>query len=480
MSHVVVDDLLDGPGVDIVKAIRRGLVTRRDVVVASLERAHERNSIVNAVASFDDARAVAAATLADRYDLQRPLEGVPCTIKDTIETAGLRTTAGSRRFVDYVPSEDAPSVRRVRAAGAVVCGKSNVPSLAGDIDTTNDLFGRTENPWRPGRTAGGSSGGSAAAVASGLSTFDIGSDFAGSLRVPAAYCGVYAHRPTEGVVPTLGHIPPWPGAQTERDLVAIGPVARDPRDLAIVLRAIAGSRRTTPGGWDLTLAERVRDDGHWSVAVTVCDSHFTTAHDVRCAIEDLASELVRLGVRVVEAVLPVSLSEVFECFARLLGAAVSISLDDERFALTRDYADELDDRYARRDALAVTQTHREWLQLLEWRAELARAFDHFLCDVDVWLSPVTQTVAPPVFDAGTDRYARRIMVDNEEHPYFEQLAWTAPAAVARLPATTAPIGVIEGLPTSVQVISRSFNDYVTLEFADTLRAITGSFRHPTR
>src|SRR3989442_8943387 len=162
------------------------------------------------------------------------------TIKDSLETAGMRTTSGASELADHVPAEDAPAVARLVAAGAVVFGKTNLPTYASDAQTYNPIFGTTNNPWDPTRTPGGSSGGSAAAVAAGLTGLELGSDIGGSIRNPAHYCGVYGHKPTYGIVPTRGHIPGPPGTLSEVDIAVVGPLARSADDLDLALSVLAG------------------------------------------------------------------------------------------------------------------------------------------------------------------------------------------------------------------------------------------------
>ena len=236
---------------DIAAAVRAGEVSALEVVEAHLAHIHQHNPSLNAIVTLDEEGARAAARAADearaRGEPLGPLHGVPVTIKDAIETAGLRTTVGSPLLADHVPDEDAVAVARLRAAGAIVLGKTNVPVLSAAAQTSNPIFGRTNNPWDVSRTPGGSSGGSAAAVASGMSPLDLGADIGGSLRIPASFCGVCSLKPTEHRVPTAGHIPPLPGyPQAVRHMNTLGPLARTVDDLTLALRVIAGPHRRQP------------------------------------------------------------------------------------------------------------------------------------------------------------------------------------------------------------------------------------------
>jgi amidase len=201
---------------ELATGIRQRRVSAMEVLDAYLAQIARHNPAFNAIVTLDAERARRRAQDADaalaQGNVWGPLHGVPITIKDSIETAGLRTTSGFPPLADYVPSADAPVVARLRAAGAIILGKTNLPTLAGDAQTDNPLFGRSNNPWDVTRTPGGSTGGGAAAVAAGLSPLEIGSDYGGSVRGPAHFCGVYALKPTDRRLPDTGHIPELPGA----------------------------------------------------------------------------------------------------------------------------------------------------------------------------------------------------------------------------------------------------------------------------
>ena len=228
------------------RMIRYKEVSAVEVLDAYLEQIDKHNSKINAIATLNAKKARNRAIKADealaRGENWGALHGVPITIKDTIETAGLLTTAGYPSLKNYIPSKDATTVARLKAAGAIIFAKTNPAKLAGDYQTQNPLFGQTNNPWDLNRTVGGSSGGSASAVAAGFSPLDLGSDVAGSIRHPANYCGVYGFMPTDRRVPTTGHIPPLPGRpQFIRHLLRIGTLARSVGDLQLCFSLIAGA-----------------------------------------------------------------------------------------------------------------------------------------------------------------------------------------------------------------------------------------------
>jgi Asp-tRNA(Asn)/Glu-tRNA(Gln) amidotransferase A subunit family amidase len=233
-----VDDLAFRSGSELVASLRRREVSSRELLDIYLDRIDRLNPDVNAVVTIDAERARREADAADkatmRGDADGALHGLPMTVKDSIETAGLRTTAGAAELADHVPTVDAPAVARLRAAGAVVFGKTNLPAWAGDCQTFNELFGTTNNPWDTTRTPGGSSGGSAAAVAAGTVPWSIGTDTGGSIRQPAALCGIVGLKPTYGAISRYGMI------AFASSLDQAGPFTRDTTDAALLLQAMAG------------------------------------------------------------------------------------------------------------------------------------------------------------------------------------------------------------------------------------------------
>ena len=230
---------------ELAAAVRARRVSARELIELHLARIARHNPSLNAICTLDEAGARRRAQDADaalaRGDLWGLLHGVPMTIKDALETAGLRTTGGHPPLKDYVPAHDAPAVARLRHAGAILLGKTNVPPLSADYRADNPIFGRTNNPWNVERTPGGSTGGGAAAVAAGLCAFDVGSDLAGSVRTPAHFCGLFALKPTERRVPNIGHIPEPPGVpRAVRHMNVLGPLARSVEDLALITKTISG------------------------------------------------------------------------------------------------------------------------------------------------------------------------------------------------------------------------------------------------
>jgi len=264
---------------------------------------------------------MAADEATARGELTGPLHGLPMTVKDTFETEGLVTTSGATELAQYVPQHDAVAVARLKAAGAIIFGKSNTPMYAGDWQTYNDVYGRTNNPWDLSRTAGGSSGGPAAAVAAGLTPLEFGSDIAGSIRNPAHYNGVYGHKPSWGIVPDRGHIPGPPGRLAPVDIAVVGPIARGVADLRMVLDIVAGPLPQEAAGWRLNLDTGTSLGGVGELRVATVFGEGSDlvpiASDVRANLDAFAARVADAGARVDAVALPVPLAEGFSCWQDL-------------------------------------------------------------------------------------------------------------------------------------------------------------------
>jgi len=292
--------------VELAAAVRARRCSARELTELYLARIARYNPSLNALCTLDEAGALRRAREADealaRGELWGPLHGVPMSIKDALETAGMRTTGGHPPLKDYVPQRDATAVARLRAAGAILLGKSNVPPLSADYRADNEIFGRTNNPWNLERTPGGSTGGGAAAVAAGLSAFDLGSDLAGSVRTPAHFCGLFGLKTTERRVPNTGHIPEVPGLpRAVRHMNVLGPLARSVEDLALITRTVCGPDDAEwdvpPVPWNEPPAAELRAHRFaWSTSF----GGIPVSADTRQAIQRLASALARLGCSVEE------------------------------------------------------------------------------------------------------------------------------------------------------------------------------------
>lgn len=466
---------------EIIAALRAGAVTSVDLTDEAITRIEREDKAVNAICVPDFDRARAAARAADQARARgedRPLLGVPVTVKECYNIAGLPTTWGMPQYRDFVPAEDAVQVSRLKAAGAVILGKTNVPLGLQDIQSFNEIHGTTNNPWDHERTSGGSSGGSAAALACGFGALSIGSDLAGSLRTPAHFCGVYAHKPTLGLVAGRGMVPPSaPALPVELDLAVVGPMARTARDLTLLLDVMAGPDPLTFGvGHELTLPparrERLAD-----FRVLVIEDHplIPTGAAVRAGVQRVAAALADGGARVERhsPLLP-DLADAAKLYMELL-----ISGSVARFPLgsqDRPPADDTSLDAVRRRALSFS--HHDWLAANHGRELHRHGWRQLFAEFDAVVCPITPTPAFP-HDHSPDPMARRIAIDGAEYPYFDQLVWAGLATMPGLPATAVPAGRSpEGLPVGVQLIGPAFEDRTPLRLAELLEPEIGGFRAP--
>ncbi|RJL31697.1 amidase family protein [Bailinhaonella thermotolerans] len=464
------DELAYFPAHRLARMIAAGEIGSREVLGIYLDRVERINPHVNAIVTLDAERAMEQAFRADEIRARGgslgPLHGVPMTVKDSVETAWVRTTCGLPGLSDHVPAEDAPVVGRLRAAGAVIFGKTNTPALESMAITENPLFGVTRNPWDPTRTAGGSSGGSAAALAAGLTALELGGDDAGSNRMPAHFCGVFGHKPTHGFVPTLGHIPPMPGSHAQPDLGVLGPLARSARDLEIALRVTAGPLDDQALAWRLTLpAARP-----WPMRVAYWfDDPYTPLDDgVRLRLETAVKALKDAGAEVTQVHQPMgSLAAHHRMFTVLSASLFSHVLPEEEFA--GHVARASDQGRAGDYARGVLTSKREWNLADEERCLLRARWADFFTHYDVLLTPVVQATA---FPHPRDPGERPITVNGQRvSPDIPINAWTGLASAALLPATAAPVGLSpDGLPVGIQIIGPHLEDLTTLTLAAHLEA----------
>ncbi|MDE2478210.1 MAG: amidase [Betaproteobacteria bacterium] len=469
-------------------ALSAAQVSAAELTEAAIARIERYEPLLNAVCVRDFARARDAAREADRAlarGEQRPLLGVPLLVKESFNVAGLPTTWGFPQHRDFTAAQDALAVARAKAAGAVVLGKTNVPLGLGDWQSYNEIHGTTNNPHDPARTPGGSSGGSAAALAAGYVPLALGSDIGGSLRVPAHFCGVHAHKPSLGIVPGRGHLPPpLPPLPDTPELAVVGPMARCAADLELLLDAIAG-----PDEWDQGVAYRLelppprhrRLEQH---RVLVLDSHplVPTSDAVTQAVGALAEHLARAGVSLARRseLLP-DLAGTGRLYGRLLLSFLAANGPEALYADMQRKAAGLPagDTTPEADSLrASVLSHRDWIAAsqqrnrvrAQWR-ELFRAFDAVICPV----SPVTAFAHDH-----SDMRARRIDIDGRSVPYGDQIAWSGLATLPGLPATAMPIGRSQqGLPIGIQIIGPWLEDRTPLRLARLLEAEFGGFRAPS-
>lgn len=482
-------DLDFATATELTQALRDRVVSSRELLDHLLARIDQLNPDLNAVVALDVERARAAASAADAATAAGAatgvLHGLPMTVKDVWETEGLVTTSGAPELKDHVPEHDALAVGRLKAAGAIVFGKTNTPLYAGDFQTFNDVYGLTSNPWDTTRTAGGSSGGAAAAVAAGLSPLELGSDIGGSIRNPAHYNGIYGLKPSWGVVPSRGHIPGPPGTLNESDVNCNGPLARSLPDLAMAFGAVAGPLPELVAGWRLELdAGPPIDDVTALRVATVFDEGrdlLPLAQDVRANLDAFATRLDAAGARVDAVSLPVSLADGLRAWQDLVLPIIGAGLPDEVFAAFAALGDDMGDDPMANSARALASRYRPWAQANELRQQQRIAWATLFEDYDVVLAPVMPTAAFP-HDIDRPITERVLDVDGTPVSHLVAMAWCGAIGSVLLPVVTLPTGATpEGLPVGMQVIGPFLSDRRLLGIAAALDASAGpGFTPPPR
>jgi len=471
-------------------AIRSREVSSVELLELHLEQIARHNESLNAIVTLNAERALERAAAADaalaRGEDWGPLQGTPVTIKDAIETKGIRTTGGLEPLRDHVPARDAPVVARLKAAGALVIGKTNLPVLSRDFQCENPIFGRSNNPWDLERSPGGSTGGGAAAIAVGMSPLELGSDIGGSVRIPAHFCGVYSLKPTEHRVPTTGHIPDLPNApRAVRHMNTIGPLARSLDDLQLALRLIAG-----PDGLEVEVPpvrlEPIHTPAAGSLRLAWTDDlgGVPVTSDTRAALEALGAALADAGTNVDRRV-PEDID--FDTARELHGALIhaercATMTEEEERQLVEDRG--LDpghiDRYSdnpmeRGMARAINASMRRFTELMNQRDAQILALERFFDTWDALLCPVSTTPAI----VHTPRNAP-IRVDGQELPYWlAGTAYTGPFNLTGHPAVIVPLAQSkEGLPIGLQIVGPRWSEMKLLAIARFIEPYVHGYRRP--
>ena len=480
-------DITFAPAHVLAAMIRRREISSVELMDHLINRYNTHNPTLNAVVATDFDRALAQAEEADHTlssgDIWGPYHGVPMTIKDALETEGLVTTGGSADFAKHIPTRDADAVARIKAAGAIVFGKTNVPFFSGDLQSYNDVYGTTNNPWDVTRGPGGSSGGAAAALAAGLTPLEIGSDIGGSIRTPSHLCGVFGHKPSFNLVSKRGHVPGLPGALFTGDLSVVGPMGRSARDLEIALSMIMGPDDFDGVGIAPALPEpRARDPRELTVATWFDDPACPVDAENVKLMEAAATALEQAGAVVHRDARPdFTFEEAFEIYATLLHGGTTRGFPPAVVERMREAAKNLDpnDRsHKAMQARGAALTYHEWLIWKEAQAQMRAKWASFFETYDVVLMAVAPVAAFP-HDQQSDFHARTLTVNGEARPYLDLVSWAGLPLVSYLPGTAVPVGQTKaGLPVGVQVVGPYLEDFTTIAVASMLERELGGFVAP--
>ena len=469
-------------------ALRKREVSAVELAQDAIGRIERHDTKINAVCVRDFDRALKTARAADAARAsgdQRPLLGIPLTVKESYNVVGLPTTWGMPEQRNFRPAEDALAISRVKDAGLVILGKTNVPLGLGDWQSYNDIYGTTNNPYDLTRTPGGSSGGSAAALAAGYGPVSLGSDLAGSLRVPAFHCGVFAHKPTFALVPSRGHLPPpLPPLPLDRDMAVIGPLARCAADLSLLLDVMAGPDPIEAGkAYRLALPPpRHTELKDFRVLVVDSDPVMPTNAVVRAAIDKLAKDLAKAGVRIErQSPLLPDFAASSRLFMRMLLSFLAITFQPEIYAGALAAAPSLppSDTSLQAERLrGIALSHRDWVMAESARGHLRAQWRALFDSFDAVICPVMPTPAYP-HDHSPEQEKRRIDIDGKEFVYSDQMAWPGIASLPGLPATAIPTGFSqEGLPVGVQILGPWLEDRTPLKLAELIEREFGGFVPP--
>ena len=483
-------DIVFATASQLAQMIKNKEVSAVEVLNAHLEQIAQNNGRINAVVTLNKEKAIQKAQEADeaiaRGENWGVLHGVPITIKDLIETAGITTTAGYTPLKNYVPQHDATTVARLKAAGAIILGKTNVPQFGGDYQTNNPVFGRTNNPWGLDYTVGGSSGGSGGAVAAGFSPLDLGSDIAGSIRLPAHYCGIYGFMPTDGRVSTAGHVPPLPN-QTRyvRHMLRMGPLARSIEDLQLCMSLIAGVDSRQPEVPPIALDEPINKKSELNIAWTYGYDFLPIDEDTRSCIKNLTDSLTNAGCHLTESnpteldwldtLTNYGILSFFELFAST--PSIKDLIRGFQFALKNEFLARTQTSYrssspfSKKTNLAFPPSLTKYKAILAERDRTMAQMDRFMDRWDAWICPVSLTPAFLHCDLG-----QPIKVDEVKFPYLLACGgYTMPLNFTGSPVVVIPIGQSKlGLPIGVQIVGKRWQDMEILEIAKVINKVAGN------
>ncbi len=478
-------DLSFASATELAAKIRDREISCEELLRHYLDRVDAHNAELNAIVVDIREQALEDAREADRTlaagNAVGPLHGVPMTVKESYNVAGTPTTWGNPDWQDNVAGEDAVSVRRLKDAGAIVFGKTNVPLMLADFQSYNAVYGTTNNPYDTSRTPGGSSGGSAAALAAGLTGLETGSDIGGSIRNPAHFCGVFGLKPTHNLVWMRGHSPPG-DVRSKPDISVIGPLARSAADLRTALKTVAGPDDIMARGFKLDLPElNGRSLADLRVAVWQDDEMCPVSSAVRERVAKVADACRSAGATVDDQARPDFGSEhSHHTYQDLLQATMASRMPDADYDSLKAYVESLDpndNSQGARTLRAQVSSFKTWNRNNELRQHLRWSWHNFFQDFDVMITPIMPTSAWP--HDHREFAERTIRIDNEDRPYFDQVFWAGLTGVSYLPSTVIPTGLDEaGLPIGVQIVGPEYGDLITVDVADALEGMGFEFVPP--
>ena len=471
---------------EILEKIKQGKVSSSEVLESFLAQVEKVNPKINAIVALDIERAKEKAKEADnKISLKSklgPLHGLPMTIKDAFEVEGIVSTGGNPAWKDNIPKRNAEAVQRLVDAGAIIFGKTNVPFLSSDLQSFNKIYGTTNNPWDLERTPGGSSGGSAAALAAGMTPLELGSDIGGSIRVPAHFCGLYGHKPSYNIISEVGHMPPPPGSiLTGNGLSVAGPLARSPEDLEIALDVLVAAQEQDSQAWKVKLPKaRTKKIKELKIAVWPDEPYAEADNEITNLIKDTAEDLRHAGAKVETVDLPISFEEIDKIYSLLLNPLMLAGSPKETFetlAKLNESLDPNDVSELAKVARGSVLKHADWVLVNAIRQNMRQKWREFFNKFDVILCP---TCITPAFKHNHNPvHERKLTINGKDDEYLRATLWAGPAVSAGLPSTNVPIGMSSNnLPISMQITGPYLEDKTCLEVAKVIRNLRGGFKIP--
>ena len=471
---------------EILEKIKQREVSSLEVLESFLAQVEKVNPTINAIVALDIERAKEKAIEADnKINLKSklgPLHGLPMTIKDAFEVEGIVSTGGNPAWKDNIPKRNAEAVQRLVDAGAIIFGKTNVPFLSSDLQSFNKIYGTTNNPWDLERTPGGSSGGSAAALAAGMTPLELGSDIGGSIRVPAHFCGLYGHKPSYNIISEVGHMPPPPGSiLTGNGLSVAGPLARSPEDLEIALDVLVAAQEQDSQAWKVKLPKaRTKKIKELKIAVWPDEPYAEADNEITNLIKDTAKDLKHAGAKVETVDLPISFEEIDKIYSLLLNPLMLAGSPKETFetlAKLNESLDPNDMSELAKVARGSVLKHADWVLVNAMRQNMRQKWREFFNKFDVILCP---TCITPAFKHNHNPvHERKLTINGKDDEYLRATLWAGPAVSAGLPSTNVPIGMSSNnLPISMQITGPYLEDKTCLEVAKVVRNLRGGFKIP--
>jgi len=465
-----------------ITALKEKTISAAELLEIVRARFNEQNPFLKAI-NYDNF-AVAADYINQHSDnlLRRPLAGLPITIKDAIHVKGMPTTGGIIKPENCIAGEDAMLTHIVKISGGVIIGKTNTPIANSDWQTVNPLFGRSLNPWNPAYTPGGSTGGGAAAVASGMSAMEFGSDIGGSIRIPAAFCGLYGHKASAGAVPSSGHFPSGITPNTLQQMMVQGPITRSAYDLEIAMDLLARPEQIEGKAWRLSLPPaRHKKLADYRVGFLKMPKWLEIDQSILTAEENLKQKLGKEKCKVVELDCEDEFGNYRDYYSHYLialQAMLSGDLSAEKRIRAAEKLRKADDDFLHAVAEGLTCHGSKFLTMVEIAEKYKSLWEKQFRDVDVIISPVTFSNAFKHDD--NDFYDRNLDINMRQNPYYRLSFLPSLASFSGIPATVFPTGetTFHGLPVGLQVMGAYLEDSTTIGFCQLMEQAFGGFNAP--